>query len=162
MPGLASNRPCEGNLTGFGMTNCNTNRIRMTSTGMALSKDTSGARLSAQLIALAKEQAAAVKSENQCRINPASADKVVADTFSDLLDSVDIDHRLPLLDASTLARYRALLQARWALVSPWLDAAMALPTLSDELSPPRNTASHAGRMLGSNLHHHCLNLTRRN
>lgn len=121
---------------------------------MALSKDTSDARLSAQLTALAEKQTAAFRQGNQCRINSESSRQSVADTFSGLLDSVDVDHRLPLLDAGTHARYRALLQARWVLLSPWLEAATELPKLTADIMPQENTAPAADRMLGSNLHHY--------
>ncbi|MGQ7844753.1 phytanoyl-CoA dioxygenase family protein [Granulosicoccus sp. 3-233] len=123
---------------------------------MALSTGTMEETLSTRLVALAEEQTEIAVSRAQSGQTTLNNDNTAATTFLDLLNRVDVTHRLPLLEANTLARYQAILQSRWFLLPPLLEAASDLPIVPASPTPAREDSTIQGVdiLLGSTLHHH--------
>ncbi len=120
---------------------------------MALNKETRGDALTAHLSALAERQTTTdLFAEQSSRLQFDGNYK--ASTFLDLFDASVVEHRLPLLEVSTLEQYRAMLQDRWSLLSEWLEAASHLPVLKVESAQRADESVISNRVAGSTLHHH--------
>ena len=121
--------------------------------GMALNKETRGDALTARLSALAERQTATdlfAEQSSQLQFDG----NYKASTFLGLFDASVVEHRLPLLEVSTLEQYRAMLQVRWSLLSEWLEVASHLPVLKSESAQRADESVISNRVPGSTLHHH--------
>ncbi|WP_169727464.1 phytanoyl-CoA dioxygenase family protein [Granulosicoccus antarcticus] len=121
-----------------------------------MSKDEPGDVLSARLLALAEQQITLCVDTSQQSDSSQYNGQSEASTFLQLFDSVDVEHRLPLLEADTLVRYRSLLKMRWPLLSTWLEAASNLPLIqhADTAQDKPTLPPDISRLLGSTLHQH--------
>ena len=122
--------------------------------GIALNKEICGDALTGRLIALAEQQTASDMLSDQSDAKLQFDGNSEASSFLCLFDSSVVNHRLPLLEASTLEHYRAMLKSRWSLLSEWLEAASQLPALKVDGTRQSDNSLCADRVPGGTLHHH--------
>ncbi len=119
-----------------------------------MNQDTYDGALTTRLIAAAEQQYASSVIADPSRNDFQFTGNAEISIFLTLFESVDVNHRLPLLDSKTLARYRAILQSRWILLSQSFEAASELPILHIDASQHEDSSFGDDRVLGSTLHHH--------